>query len=62
MSSITAKNLDEPDASRFFLDKSRRDVIKLSSVIIGRGMYGPGWRWSEHGAPTYAKHAAERLM
>lgn len=47
------KNLDHADKSSTFLDGSKRSVIILESVAIGRGEYLPGWRWSVHvGAQT----------
>ena len=49
--SITTKSLETPDARRFFLDQSRRDVVTLSSVAIGRGVYRLGWKWSVHVGP-----------
>ena len=51
MSEVVAKHLDEPDGSRVFLDGSRRNEVALGTVAIGRGVYLPGWRWSEHAGP-----------
>jgi len=31
-----------------FLDGSKRTVVVLNSVAIGKGEYLPGWRWSKH--------------
>ena len=43
-----AKNLDHADRSWTFLDGSKRSVVILESVAIGRGEYLPRWRWSLH--------------
>jgi len=43
-----AKGLDTGDRSWTFLDGSRRTVVILESVAIGRGEFLPGWRWSLH--------------
>jgi mannose-6-phosphate isomerase-like protein (cupin superfamily) len=48
MSSVIAKSLQGPDGSRAFLDDSRRDLVTLGTVTVGRGVYRPGWRWSVH--------------
>lgn len=45
---IVAKNIDNADKSWIFLDGSKRTVVFLESVAIGRGEYLPGWRWSKH--------------
>ncbi len=43
-----AKNLSPGDKSQTFLDGSKRSVVILDSIIIGRGEYLPGWKWSLH--------------
>ncbi len=53
MTDIIAKNLETSENSRTFLDGSKRTVVILESVAIGRGEYLPGWQWSKHaGAQT----------
>ena len=55
MTDITTKNLDDAKNARIFtfLDGSRRSVVVLKSVAIGKGEYLPGWKWSQHvGAQT----------
>ena len=44
----SAKSLDRADKSWTFLDGSKRSAVSLDSVVIGRGEYLPGWRWSLH--------------
>jgi hypothetical protein len=53
MGSVVAKSLQGPDGSRTFPDDSRRDLVTLGTVTVGRGVYRPGWRWSVH-ARTHA--------
>ena len=48
MKKTIVKNLETPDKSWMFLDGSKRTVVILKSIIIGRGEYLPGWRWSKH--------------
>jgi len=48
---MEAKSLDSPDETRKFVDKGKVDVVQLGGVTIGRGVFEPGWRWSEHVKP-----------
>ena len=48
MKNIVAKNLDSIENQQMFVDGSKRTVVVLESVAIGRGEYLPGWKWSEH--------------
>ncbi|MGD9253078.1 MAG: hypothetical protein PVG92_04010 [Holophagae bacterium] len=53
MSEMVAADLTAMDGARRFLDGSERATVELLSATIGRGVYQPGWRWSEHaGRPT----------
>src|ERR1043165_5822795 len=46
-------DLTAADSVQTFIDGSRRSVVVLKSVAIGRGEYLPGWNWSQHaGAQT----------
>ena len=45
------------DSPRSFLDDSTRAVVALPSVVIGRGDYLPGWRWSRHAGPQPGRPA-----
>ncbi len=50
--SIQDKNLDTPDETREFVDKGKMDVVNLGGeVTVGRGIFEPGWKWSEHVKP-----------
>ena len=46
-----AKGFAQADRSWTFLDGSSRAAVILNSVVIGRGEYLPGWKWSLHVAP-----------
>jgi quercetin dioxygenase-like cupin family protein len=56
-----AKSLDTPDAAWTFLDESDRAVVRLGSLSIGRGVYRPGWRWSQHVQPLSQKESGEHI-
>jgi hypothetical protein len=61
MADITAKNLDNAENSRVFLDGSKRTVVVLQSIAIGRGEYLPGWKWSEHAGPQTGKKSEAHI-
>jgi len=61
MKDITAKNLDRSDDSRTFLDGSKRSVVVLESVAIGRGNYLPGWKWSKHVGRQTGKESEDHI-
>ena len=49
---LERKRLDAPDETRPFKDgKGRMEVATVGGVTIGRGVFEPGWRWSEHVKP-----------
>ena len=53
MTDFVAIDLDESANRRTFADGSKRTVVVLASVAVGRGEYLPGWKWSDHtGAQT----------
>lgn len=47
---IQSKHLLSPDETRSF-EKGRMDVVHLGEVTVGRAVFEPGWRWSEHVRP-----------
>ncbi len=51
MTQLVAKSLDSPDETRQFVDKGKADVVKIAGVTVGRTVFEPGWRWSEHVKP-----------
>ena len=44
-------NVNEPTETREF-EKGRFELYRIGPMTIGRATYEPGWRWSEHVAPT----------
>jgi mannose-6-phosphate isomerase-like protein (cupin superfamily) len=60
-SQVVAKSLDRPDAVWTFLDASERGAVQFGGVTIGRGVYRPGWRWSEHVQPLSGKESEEHV-
>jgi quercetin dioxygenase-like cupin family protein len=58
---VEAKSLDSPDAGWAFLDGSERVAVQLRIAEIGRGVYQPGWRWSEHAQPFSGSESEEHV-
>jgi hypothetical protein len=44
---LTLISLDRPTEVRTF-EKGRFEVYSVGPMTLGRAIYEPGWRWSEH--------------
>ena len=44
-------NFNEPSETRQF-ERGRFELYRVGPMTLGRATYEPGWRWSEHVAPT----------
>lgn len=51
MAGVEVKNPDSPDEVRPFVAKGKAQIVNLSGGPVGKGVYEPGWRWSEHVKP-----------
>jgi quercetin dioxygenase-like cupin family protein len=58
-SSVEVRSVESPDKVWTFLDGSSREAVEVGHVVIGRGAYRPGWRWSEHVRPISGKDSVE---
>ena len=47
---VILKRFENPDETRVLI-KGRFEIVRLGGVTIGRAMYEPGWKWSEHVGP-----------
>jgi hypothetical protein len=47
----TLKAFDTPDEVRVF-PHGRFEIVHVAGVTLGRATYQPGWKWSEHNAPS----------
>jgi mannose-6-phosphate isomerase-like protein (cupin superfamily) len=45
------KSLDSPEESRPFADHGHMDVVHVGDTTVGRGVFEPGWRWSQDVKP-----------
>jgi hypothetical protein len=44
---VILKRFDHADEVREF-EKGRFEVVHIGGMTIGRAIYQPGWKWSEH--------------
>jgi hypothetical protein len=51
MAETILKAFEQPDEVREF-PLGRFEIVHVAGVTFGRATYQPGWRWSEHNAPT----------
>jgi hypothetical protein len=49
--SMQTANIDKPHETRPFKAHGRMDVVTLGDFTIGRGVFEPGWKWSEDVKP-----------
>ena len=51
MNDVILKRFEKPDEIRE-MQKGRFEIVHIGGVTIGRAIYQPGWRWSEHAGPS----------
>ena len=51
MAGIEVKNFDSPDETRPFEGKGKAEVVDMGGQMVGKGIFEPGWRWSENVKP-----------
>ena len=51
MTQVEKKRFDNPDETRQFADKGRVEIVNIGGGVVGRVVFEPGWRWSEHVKP-----------
>ncbi|HEU4908987.1 MAG TPA: adenylate/guanylate cyclase domain-containing protein [Propionibacteriaceae bacterium] len=47
---LRRKRFDRPDEVRM-VEKARIELVTLGELAVGRAVFEPGWRWSEHVKP-----------
>jgi quercetin dioxygenase-like cupin family protein len=50
MAKMEAKSFSTPDEVRPF-EKGKLELVKVGGVLVGRGVFQPGWQWSKHVKP-----------
>ena len=51
MSPSDTHNIDTPHETRPFKNHGHVDVVTLDNFTLGRGVFEPGWRWSNDVKP-----------
>jgi quercetin dioxygenase-like cupin family protein len=51
MPRLKIQRFSAPDETRPFLDKGRMEILRIGGVVVGRGIFEAGWRWSKHVKP-----------
>jgi cupin domain len=51
MPAVEVKNFDSPDETRPFEGKGQANVVNLAGHPVGRGVFEPGWKWSNNVKP-----------
>jgi class 3 adenylate cyclase/quercetin dioxygenase-like cupin family protein len=55
---LRRKRFDRPDEARD-LELARVELVELGELAVGRAVFQPGWRWSEHVQPIVGTPSCE---
>jgi class 3 adenylate cyclase len=55
---LRRKRFDRPDEIRR-VDKAHIELVELGELTIGRAIFEPGWRWSEHVKPIVGTESCQ---
>jgi class 3 adenylate cyclase len=55
---LRRKHFDHPDEVRT-VDKARIELVELGELAVGRAIFEPGWRWSEHVKPIVGTESCQ---
>jgi quercetin dioxygenase-like cupin family protein len=59
MSQMVVKKFESPDETRPFVDKGRAELLSFEEGAVGRAIFEPGWKWSEHVKPLAGTESCE---
>jgi hypothetical protein len=59
MASMEVKSFDAPDETRPFEGRGKADVVQVAGRSVARGVFEPGWRWSENVRPIAGTDSCE---
>jgi hypothetical protein len=59
MAEALVKDFDSPDETRPFEGKGKADVVQLAGRGVARGIFEPGWKWSENVKPIAGTESCE---
>lgn len=52
MATLEKRSIDSPDETRNFKAHGHADVVTLGDFTLGRGVFEPGWQWSNDVKPV----------
>ena len=55
---LRRKRFDRPDEVRQ-VEKARIELVELGELAVGRAVFEPGWRWSEHVKPIVGTESCQ---
>jgi hypothetical protein len=55
---LRRKRFDRPDEIRS-VEKARIELVELGELAVGRTVFEPGWRWSEHVKPIVGTESCQ---
>src|SRR6202167_515579 len=58
MFEVDLKRFDQPDEVRTF-EKGKFELVRIGGMVIGRAIYEPGWKWSEHVGKAMGKRSCD---
>jgi hypothetical protein len=58
MKKMETKSMNRPDEVRSF-DKGKVELVKIGGATVGRGVFQPGWKWSESVKPLVKTKSCE---
>jgi len=58
MAQMKKRSFDRPDETRTF-DNGQIDLVQLGGVTFGKGIFRPGWKWSESVKPIVKTKSCE---
>ena len=59
MAGLEVKRFDSPDETRPFKDKGKAEMVQVAGRTVGKGVFEPGWKWSEHVKPIAETDSCE---
>jgi hypothetical protein len=59
MAEVEGKSFDSPDETRPFEGNGHADVVQVAGRPVARGVFEPGWRWSNNVKPIAQTDSCE---
>jgi Cupin domain len=56
---IEVKRFETPDETRAFAGHGKSEVVHVGGRTVGRGVFEPGWRWSQDVKPIAGTDSCE---